>query len=119
MTANETFQHNHGFLEVHREPRSGKTYLQHCSRSAFVAMVRALEVFAVADEAFTLPLLIDIVQGHPMTQIAVALAFLKERSIVVPAGVAKMSVVGEGYRFGLYEDAMCEWHALAEEKSEA
>ncbi len=111
----ETFRHNHGFLEVTRTPRSGKTYTQHCDYVTFRALVNMLELFAVTDEAFTLPVILDHVQGHPMTQIAVALAFLKERGIVVPTGVAKTSMVAEGYRAGLYEDAMCEWHALYEE----
>ncbi len=106
-TRNETFFVDPGGCLVRAVvPARGKPYQHRCTREAFTAVARAV---AEAQGRFTLEGLHDAT-GLTWTQVAVAFAFLKERSIVLPAG--HRTHVAEG---GLaFESAMIEYHALRE-----
>ena len=87
-------------------PARGKPYEHRCTLEAFTEVARAV---AEAQGRFTLDGLHEAT-GLTWTQVAVAFAFLKERSIVVPAG--KRMHVAEGDL--AFESAMIEYHALRE-----
>jgi hypothetical protein len=113
----ERFWHRHGRLAVTRNPRSGAQYTHHCSLRIFEALLAVLE--AAKGQPFVLE---DLYQSpslcqEPTTQIAVAWSFLKERGIIIPAGVDRANVVAPGHENCLRESALCEWHALYEEES--
>ena len=60
-------------------PRRGEPYEHRCSRASFEQVAHAIN--ELGDETFTLKLLVKR-EDLPFTQVAVALAFLKERDIV-------------------------------------
>jgi len=86
-------------------PARGQPYEHRCPYDALQAV--AYEVDS-AKVPFTLSTL-QAATGLPFTQVAVALAFFKERGIAVPAG-RRMHIS----RAGAFEDAMVEYHALRE-----
>ena len=103
---NETFEvaDDHRIRKV--VPRHGEPYEHRCLRKAFEQVAHAVD--ELASEGFTLESLVKH-EDLPFTQVAVALAFLKERGIV-----------GTRYRRnyaatdGVHLDAMTEYFALAE-----
>lgn len=86
-------------------PRRGKPYAHRCSIEVFTEVAHLVE--EAGDDGVILEEL-AIKTGEPSTQIAVALAFLYERSIV--ERVLRRNV---GAKRDVYLDAMTEWHALA------
>ena len=60
-------------------PRRGEPYEHRCPRTSFEQVAHAID--ELGDEAFTLELLVQR-EDLPFTQVAVALAFFKERGIV-------------------------------------
>ena len=110
----ETFSVEQNLLvrRVVPDPRRGKPYEHRCEKDSFEAVADAIEQFGTV--AFTLE---EVRQRAdvPWTQAAVAIAFLKERSCIVPAHGRKHVVASSC----VFEDAMIEWHALYEEPAEA
>jgi len=88
-------------------PRTGKPYEHRCTRQAFETVAHASG--ELTEQGFTLE---EIAQREdlPFTQVAVALAFLKERGCVETEGRRSYPVSSD-----LYIDAMIEWHALREQ----
>lgn len=87
-------------------PRRGTPYEHRCPRSAY-------EEVAHAAEEMRSGITLDRIQaatGLPFTQVAVALAFLKERGCLSPEH-GRTQAAPEG----LHLDAMTEFHALREE----
>ena len=87
-------------------PMKGEPYQHRCPEDAFEAVAHAV---AEATSPFNLEDLRHAA-NIPWTQAAVAFAFLKERSVVVPAGGRNHAAAGATP----YEDAMIEFHALRE-----
>jgi len=88
-------------------PTRGTPYQHTCDKDVFESVAHAIEDLGAA--SFTYEEVRQTVQA-PFTQVAVAVAFLKERGCIVPTvrrrHVAAMS--------GFHADAMLEWHALRE-----
>ena len=87
-------------------PVKGEPYAHRC---AFGCYESTAYVIAEADGPFTLKDL-RCTADAPWTQMNVALAFLKERSVVIPSCSRKHIAAGTG----TFEDAMIEYHALRE-----
>jgi len=87
--------------------RHGRIYVHRCTRRIFEDVCYAIE--AQPTEGVTMETLAESI-GVPYTQANVALEFLKERGCVVTR--LHRSYPASGV---LYEDAMCEFYALAEE----
>jgi hypothetical protein len=107
MAIEESFSIDDGLLLRAVTPRRSKPYIHRCEQSAFEAVAHAID--ELAGGSFTLEALQQRT-GLPFTQVAVALAFLKERGCVVP-GQRKRHVAATD---DVYLDAMIEWHALRE-----
>ena len=103
----ETFRvDERGHLVCAVIPKRGEPYEHRCEKDIYEATAHA------ADEArdpFTLEDLRRAADA-PWTQAAVAFAFLKERGVVVPAHARRHIAAGNA----AFEDAMTEYHALAE-----
>lgn len=80
-------------------------YEHRCPHAAFEEVGHAID--ALAGSAFTLESLRERL-NLPWTQVAVALAFMKERGCVAPAGGRRHKAASAG----VHLDAMIEWHAL-------
>ena len=103
---NEIFEvaDNHLIRKV--VPRRGEPYEHRCPRKAFEQVAHAVD--ELASEGFTLELLVRH-EDLPFTQVAVALAFLKERGIVVTRYRRNYAATD-----GVHLDAMTEYFALVE-----
>ncbi len=104
----ETFAVEHDHLVRRVTPARGDSYEHRCERAIF-------EGVAWAVEEATGPFVLEDLRraagdSVPWTQVAVAFAFLKDRGCVEPV-TGRKSQGAEGFT---YEDAMIEWHALAE-----
>ncbi|MHC4405061.1 MAG: hypothetical protein ACYTG0_35890 [Planctomycetota bacterium] len=86
--------------------RDGRQYVQRCTRAVYVAVARAIEEDSGA--GVTLEPLAEAIEA-PHTQVNVALEFLKERGCLV----TRLRRSHPASTF-LFEDAMIEYHALAE-----
>lgn len=104
----ETFAAEHGSLVRRVIPKKGEPYEHRCSQEVFEAVAHAIE--EMGSEPFTCE---DIrnKEQQPWTQVAVAVAFLKERGLLEPVHGRRHTAVS-GYTF---EDAMVEYHALREQ----
>lgn len=103
---NETFAVEDGFLVRRVVPRRGTPYEHRCPTDAFENIAWTIEEH---DGPFTLDDL-QRVTNLPFTQIAVTLAFMKERGCLAP-------VHGRKHRAAtgcVHLDAMTEFHALRE-----
>jgi hypothetical protein len=87
-------------------PRRGESYQHRCLFETFEAVAHAAD--KAAGEGLTLEEVVDA-EGLPSSQVATALAFLKERGCVVTEG-RRSYAAGPG----AFEDAMTEYHALRE-----
>lgn len=115
----ETFVVLDGFLVRRVVPRRGKAYEHRCALDVYRELTWA--AIDLAAGGFTIETLADTVRSRPRekhddspswasyTNAAVAKAFWKERGIVETR--RRRSYVQDGYFF---EDAMIEYHALAE-----
>ena len=102
----ETFEIERDHLVRRVVPRRGTPYEHRCPRSAF-------EEIAHAAEEMRTGITLDRIQaatGLPFTQIAVAIAFMKERGCLAPEH-GRTHAAPEG----LHLDAMTEFQALREE----
>ncbi len=103
---NETFQVEDGYLIRKVVPRRGEPYQHGCSRTSFEQVAHAID--ELGDETFTLESLVER-EDLPFTQVAVALAVLKERGIVETRYRRNYAATECAHL-----DAMTEFHALAE-----
>lgn len=102
----ETFEVIDDHLVRKVVPRRGEPYEHRCQRVSFEQVAHAVD--EAGDVAFTLESLVDR-EDLPFTQIAVALAFLKERGIVETRYRRNYAATQCAHL-----DAMTEFYALAE-----
>lgn len=103
----ETFAVEDGLLVRRVRPRRGTPYEHTCTKEVFDEVAWAIEELGAA------PFNLEALRARldaPWTQVAVALAFLKERGFVEPAR-KRMSRAVESYS---NLDALIEYHALRE-----
>ncbi len=105
-TRDETFAVLDGRLIRTVAPARGKLYEHRCPRESFETIAHAVDEFGEA--GFTLETLVER-EALPFTQVAVALAFLKERSIIETRYRRNYAATD-----GAHLDAMTEFHAFAE-----
>ncbi len=84
----------------------GRSYPHTCTLESFADVARFIEEHAA--EGVTTNMLWDELDDVPCTQATVALEFLKERGCVE---VERRRCFPSSNAF--FEDALCEWHALA------
>jgi hypothetical protein len=87
-------------------PRRGQPYEHRCSRASFEQVAHAVEELGA--DGFTLHTLVKH-EDLPFSQVAVALAFLKERGIIDTRYRRNYAATDS-----VHVDAMTEFHALAE-----
>ena len=88
----------------------GRCYVHRCTHEAYRTVAYAFESCG-GQGLKILPLASDL--DLPSTQVAVALDFLKERGCVVTRH--RSNYPASGF---VYEDALIEWHALADGEQE-
>ena len=95
-------------------PKRGTPYEHACTKQVYEDVAGAIDCLELA--AFTLESIIATIGGGipartpPCTQVAVAIAFLKERGCIVPARGRKHVAASDD----VYLDGMIEYHALRE-----
>jgi len=102
----ETFEAVDDHLVRKVVPRRGEAYEHRCPRASFERVAHAVD--EAGDDAFTLGTLVAH-EDLPFTQVAVALAFLKERGIVETRYRRNYAATQCAHL-----DAMTEFYALAE-----
>ena len=102
----EAFAVEDGHLIRSVVPRRGERYEHRCPKASFEQV--ALAIDDANGAAFTVESLVEC-EDLPFTQVAVALAFLKERSIVETRYRRNYAATQCAHL-----DAMTEFHALAE-----
>ena len=105
-TRDETFTLLDGQLVQKVAPARGKPYEHRCPRESFETIAHAVDEFGEA--GFTLVTLVER-EALPFTQVAVAHAFLKERSVIETRYRRNYAVTDS-----VHLDAMTEFHVLAE-----
>ncbi len=104
----ETFIIEEGGVLFRRvTPRRGVPYEHTCTEQVYKDVAFAIEQLGAA--TFTGEM-IRAQLDAPHTQVFTALAFLKERSCIVPAREKRHRAASDF----VYEDALIEWHALRE-----
>ncbi len=99
-------------------PRRGTPYEHACTKQVYDDVAYAIE--QLGNASFTMEDVRakvgdgDEANMPPWSQVAVAIAFLKERSCIVPARNRKHIAASDF----VYEDAMIEYHALREKGPE-
>lgn len=103
---NEAFEVEDDHLIRKVVPKRGEPYEHRCPKASLERVAHAID--EAGEEAFTLQ---SLVEGEdlPFTQVAVALAFLKERGIVETRYRRNYAATQSAH-----VDAMTEFHALAE-----
>lgn len=101
------FEVERGKLVRHVTRPDGRGYTQRATRAVLEEVCRILE--ARTQDGATTTELWDALPDLPATQISVALGFLKERGCVVTR--CRRNYPASNF---LFEDAMVEYHALAE-----
>ncbi len=102
----ETFEVRDGRLVRSVVPARGKPYEHRCPRESFEIIAHAMDEFSEA--GFTLETLVER-EALPFTQVAVALASLKERGVIETRYRQNYAATDS-----VHLDAMTEFHALAE-----
>lgn len=102
----ESFSVDRDHLVRNVVPRNGTPYEHRCSRAVYEEVAHTAEEM---QSGITLDR-IQGVTGLPFTQVAVALAFMKERGCLSPEHGRTHAAPD-----GLHLDAMLEFHALREE----
>lgn len=87
-------------------PRRGRPYQHRCLPETLQAVAHTIDI--AAGGAFTIEGIVEA-EGLPFTQVATAVAFMKERGCVITEG-RRIYAAGRC----LYEDAMIEYHAQRE-----
>ncbi len=103
---NETFEVIDDHLVRKVVPRRGEPYEHRCPRKAFEQVAHAID--ELGDESFTLESLVER-EDLPFTQVAVTLAFFKERGIVETRYRRNYAATDS-----VHLDAMTEYFALAQ-----
>ena len=101
----ESFEVIDGCLVRKVVPARGEPYEHRCPKASFERVAHAID--EAGDEAFTLESLAQA-EDLPFTQVAVALAFVKERGIVETRYRRNFAATDS-----VHLDAMTEYHALA------
>jgi len=107
----ESFAVEDGSLVRRVVPRRGSPYEHRCEQDSYETVAHAID--ELSDEPFVLDDL-RARTGVPWTQVAVALALMKERGCVVPTHGRKHRAASRC----VFEDAMVEFHALREKGPE-
>jgi hypothetical protein len=107
MNRAETFRTDGDDLVRSVIPRSGRAYEHRCERAVFVDVLYAID--ARCGDPFTYEQVREET-GHPASQVATAVAFLKEVGTLAPAGRKRHRATTDAYL-----DGMIELLALAEE----
>ena len=102
----ETFEVRDGRLVRSVVPARGKPCEHRCPRESFATVAHAVDEFGEA--GFTLETLVER-EPLPFTQVAVALAFLKERGVIETRYRRNYAATDS-----VHLDAMTEFHALAD-----
>ena len=102
----ETFTVLDGHLVRSVVPARGKPYEHRCPRESFEIIAHAVDEFG--EVGFTLETLVER-EALPFTQVAVALAFLKERGVIETRYRRNYAATDS-----VHLDAMTEFYALAE-----
>jgi len=105
-TRDETFQVEDGYLVRKVVPRRGEPYEHRCPKASMEQIAHAID--EAGGGAFTLESLVQR-ENLPFTQVAVALAFLKERGVVETRHRRNYAATPCAHL-----DAMTEYYALAE-----
>jgi hypothetical protein len=92
-------------------PKRGKPYQHRCAKQSFEEVAYAAD--EIGDEGITIDKLVART-GLPSTQVAVALAFLKERGCIDTEHRISYPSPGNQKPGQVSTDAMIEYHALAE-----
>ena len=111
MPSVDVFTVNQDILIRSVTPARGTPYQHTCDKDVYESVAHAIDELNGA--SFTGEEIRQSIQA-PFTQVFVALAFLRERSCIVPAHRQK-SVAATN---DTYLDAMIEWHALREKPHE-
>jgi len=104
---NESFAVENDLLVRRVVPKRGKPYEHTCTKQVYENVAWAIEQLGA--RSFTGEDIRDAIDA-PFTQVAVAIAFLKDRGSIVPARERKHQAAGDF----VYEDALIEYHALRE-----
>jgi hypothetical protein len=107
-----------GNLVRRATPRSGKTYEHRCELKTLEEVAHTIDELAGAPFTYEqVHATMNAVPGAnwPHTQVAVAIAFLKERGILLPIRGRKHIANGDA----VHLDAMIEYHALREAPTSA
>ena len=102
----ETFEALDGHLVRRVVPRRGRPYEHRCPLASFEQIAHAAE--ELGENGFTLETIAEH-ENLPWTQVAVALAFMRERGILDVRYRRNCAATGS-----VHLDAMTEYHALAE-----
>lgn len=102
----ESFEVEEGHLVRRVTPRRGQPYAHRCTKATYEQVAWAID--ALGDERFTLQSLMKA-EDLPSSQVATALAFLRERSIIDVRYRKHYATTAS-----VHLDAMTEYHALAE-----
>lgn len=108
---NETFSVREAVLTRSVIPKRGTPYQHTCDKDVFEAVAHAIDELNGA--SFTYEEIRQAIDA-PFTQVAVTIAFLRERGLIETAQ-RRRSVAATN---DVYLDAMIEWHALYEEPQE-
>lgn len=96
------------FRRVAPAPGSrAKPYQHTCDQTTFEEVAHAIDELHGA--TFTFEEIRDLIDA-PFTQVAVAVAFMKQRGLIDPAHRRRCVAATDD----MHLDAMCEWHALRE-----
>lgn len=102
----ETFVIESGQLLRSVVPGRGRPYQHSCSLETFEEVLRAID--CDASGPFSGEEIVALT-GRPHTQVFTALAFIKERGVIIPRRRRRHASATED----AYLDGMLEWHALA------
>lgn len=105
---NETFSVRESVLTRSVVPKRGTPYQHTCDKDVFEAVAHAIDELNGA--TFTYEEVRQTLDA-PFTQVAVAIAYLRERGIIDTAQRRRSAAATND----VYLDAMIEWHALREE----
>src|SRR5262245_27860814 len=105
----ETFSVRESILTRSVVPKRGEPYQHTCDKDIFEAVAHAID--ELHGTTFTYEEVRQTLDA-PFTQVAVAIAFLRERGIIETAQRRRSAAASSD----VYLDAMIEFHALAEVK---
>lgn len=105
---NETFSVQESVLTRSVMPKRGTPYQHTCDKDVFEAVAHAIDELNGA--TFTYEEVRQTLDA-PFTQVAVAIAFLRERGLIETVQRRRSVAATDD----VYLDAMIEWHALCEE----